>query len=70
MLKALMRFLVGFGAGVALVALLSPISGETFRANLRAHIAQAREEARKASEARRKELEAELHAMRYGKPEA
>lgn len=68
MLKSLGRFLMGFGAGMALVALFSPISGEDFRANLRAHIAQAREEARKASEARRKELEAELHAMRYGEP--
>lgn len=55
--------LLGAGLGVALVSLLSPVSGQTFRRNLRQHYAQAMQAARDAAQAKRSELEAELNRL-------
>jgi gas vesicle protein len=57
---------VGIGAalGAALVLLFSPVSGDQLVKNLKAGYAETLEEARDASETRRKQLEAELKTRR------
>lgn len=66
-MRGLFSFLVGIGMGISvgivLVALLSPVSGEELRANVRAHLQQAAAGARKAQEERRKTLEARLKEL-------
>lgn len=56
---------VGLGAafGMALVMLFAPVSGEQLVANLKRGWDETMEEARKASEQRRLELEAQLQEM-------
>jgi len=58
---------IGAALGAALVLLFSPVSGETLVKNLKAGYAETLEEARSASESRRKELESELKTRR-GEP--
>ncbi len=64
----LTSFLFGIGLGaiaaVLLVTLFSPVSGREVRDNLKAHYQNALDEARKASAAKRGELEAELQRMK------
>ena len=52
--------LLGFGVGVALVAMLSPVSGTAVRQDLREHYKAAMQSARRAAQDKRAELEAEL----------
>ena len=52
--------LLGILAGVGVVILLAPVSGKTFRENLRQHYNDAMQSAREAAQAKRSELEAEL----------
>ena len=59
---------LGAGIGVALVTLFAPTSGEQLVANLKAGWEETLAEARIASAARRKELEAELAAKRLSAP--
>ena len=67
-MKKLIRLLIGFGIGAAigaaLVLLFAPASGEKLVKNLKEGYAETMEEARLASEARRRELEAELKVRR------
>jgi len=71
-MNKLISLLVGLGIGAALGAVLvlmfAPVSGDTLVQNLKAGYAETLEEARDATEARRKELEAELKARR-GEPQ-
>jgi gas vesicle protein len=55
---------IGAALGAALVLLFAPVSGDTLVKNLKAGYAETLEEARDASEARRKVLEEELKARR------
>lgn len=55
---------IGSALGALLIALFSPVTSDEFRAHLKAHYEQALEEGRKASAARRTELEQELHNMK------
>ncbi len=55
---------IGGALGAALVLLFAPASGETLVRNLKAGYAETLEEARDASETRRKELEGELKTRR------
>ncbi|MEO8392724.1 MAG: YtxH domain-containing protein [Chloroflexota bacterium] len=55
---------IGVALGAALVLLFAPASGETLVKNLKAGYAETLEEARDASETRRKQLEGELKARR------
>jgi len=55
---------LGLGAGMLLVALLSPVSGEQVRRNWRDHIQAARNAGREASARKRAEIEAEISQMR------
>lgn len=57
-------FAVGGGIGAVLIMLFMPISSKEVRERLKAGYEETMEEARKASENRRAELEAELLAMR------
>jgi gas vesicle protein len=67
-MRKLLSLLLGFGVGVtigaALVMLLAPQSGEQFLASLKRGWEETMEEARKASQQRRLELQAELAAKR------
>jgi gas vesicle protein len=67
-MRRLASFLFGIGLGavaaVLLVTLFSPVSGREVRENLKAHYQNALDEARKASAAKRSELEAELQRMK------
>ncbi|MGJ3237193.1 MAG: YtxH domain-containing protein [Anaerolineae bacterium] len=66
-MRRLISLLVGLGLGttvaVIIVTLFSPFSGEELRENLKEHYQDALEAARKASEAKRQELEQELAEM-------
>jgi gas vesicle protein len=55
---------LGIGVGVLVVTFFSPVSGSEVRQNLRDHYQNALKAAREASEAKRKELEADLEQMR------
>jgi gas vesicle protein len=67
-MRKLLSFLLGIGlgavAGVLLVTLFSPVSGREVRENLKDHYQNALDEARKASAAKRAELETELERMK------
>lgn len=54
---------LGAGVGVTLVLLFAPMSGEQLVTNLKQGWQEAMEDARKASEQRRLELEAQLATM-------
>ncbi len=58
--------LLGALAGAAAVLLLTPKSGETLRMGIRKEVDAILEEGRRASNARRVELEAQLSQMRGG----
>lgn len=64
LLSLMIGFGVGAGLGFALVMLFAPQSGQVIAANLKRGWEETMEEARKASQQRRVELEAELAAMR------
>ena len=70
-MNKLISLVIGLGIGAAvgavLVLMFAPVSGDTLVKNLKAGYAETLEEARDASEARRKELESELKARR-GEP--
>lgn len=55
---------IGAALGAAVVLLFAPASGETLIKSLKASYDETLEEARSASERRRKELEAELKTRR------
>lgn len=57
---------IGLTVGAALVALFSPIPGDEVLRRLRAGFAETLDEARRASEDKRKALEAELAKMHEG----
>lgn len=57
-------FAIGALIGVGLVVLFSPVSGPELVDNLKRGYNEAMEEGRKAAEARRAELEAQLHSQR------
>lgn len=56
--------LLGAAVGAALVMLFAPTSGEQLVGNIKRGFDETMVEARKASEQRRKQLEAELSQMR------
>lgn len=66
-MKRLLSLFIGLGAGaivaIIFVTLFSPVSGEELRENLKEHYDNALDAARKAAEAKRKELEDELAEM-------
>ena len=64
LLSLLIGFGVGAGLGFVLVMLFAPQSGQQLTANLKRGWEETMDEARKASQQRRVELEAELAAMR------
>ena len=70
-MNKLISLVIGLGIGAAvgavLVLMFAPVSGDTLVKNLKAGYAETLEEARTASETRRKELESELKARR-GEP--
>ncbi len=57
-------FALGGGVGAVLIMLLVPASAREIRARIRAGYEETMEEARRASEQRRAELEAELLTLR------
>jgi gas vesicle protein len=67
-MKKLISLAIGFGIGAAigaaLVLLFAPASGDKLVRSLKEGYAETMEQARLASEARRRELEAELKARR------
>jgi hypothetical protein len=69
-MNRLMAWLLGLGlgglAGVLLAAVLVPQSADAVRGRLRAGYREALDEAAKATEARRAELEARLAEMQGG----
>ena len=69
-LSLLLGMSLGAVVGVALVMFFAPTSGEQLIANLKAGWEETLAEARIASAARRKELEAELAAKRLSAPRA
>lgn len=66
-MRKLLSLLIGAGLGAAfgaaLVMLFAPVSGEQLVANLKRGWDETMDEARKASEQRRLELEAQLQEM-------
>ncbi|MGB1285703.1 MAG: hypothetical protein ACPG7F_04135, partial [Aggregatilineales bacterium] len=66
MMRKLFSFIVGLGigisAGVLLVTLFSPVSGQELQRNLKSHYKESMTEASKAATQKRLELEAELAA--------
>ncbi|MCA9915355.1 MAG: YtxH domain-containing protein [Anaerolineae bacterium] len=70
-MRKLLSFIIGLGAGIGsgmlLVTFFSPVSGDELRQNLRDHYQNALKAAQEASEAKRRELEAELETMREGR---
>jgi len=67
-MRKLISLFVGLGIGSLIgmigIALFSPVSSDEFRANLKAHYERALEAGRKASLARRAELEKEIQDMK------
>jgi len=67
-MRKFISLLVGLGIGSTIgaivIALFSPVTADEFRNNLRAHYERAMEAGRKASAARRAELEQELQEMK------
>ena len=67
-MRQILGLLIGFGLGAVigfmLISLFAPQSGQQFAANLKRGFAETMDEARKASQQRRLELEAELASMR------
>ena len=63
LLSLILGGLLGGAVGAGLVTLFAPSSGKEFVAQLKQGYAEALEAARKASEERRRELEAELAQM-------
>lgn len=66
-LSLLLGFALGAAVGATLVMLFAPASGEQIAHDLKKSMAATMDEARRASEKRRAELEAEL-ARRRGQP--
>ncbi len=69
-MKRLLMFLgglvVGIGLGIATAQLIAPMSGRELADEAQARLNALREEARRASEARRAELHAQLAEMTGG----
>lgn len=67
-MRKLLSFIIGLGMGIGtgmlIVTLFSPVSGTELRQNLRDHYQNALKAAQEASEAKRRELEADLEQMR------
>jgi gas vesicle protein len=64
LLGLVLGFMTGASLGATLVVLLSPVSGEQLIRNLKQSYDETKNEARKVSERRRAELEAQLAQMR------
>jgi gas vesicle protein len=68
MVRRLLSLVIGMGlgaaVGVAIVMLFAPTTGDQWVKELKRGWSETMEEARKASEQRRRELEAELARMR------
>lgn len=67
LLGLLLGFVVGAALGAAVIVLLSPVSGDQLIDNLKQGYDETVDEARKVSEKRRAELEAELVQMRQAR---
>ena len=63
-LSLLFGLSIGAAIGALLVAFFSPVTSDEFRANCEAHYRRALAAGRKASAARREELEEELRELR------
>ena len=64
LLGLVLGFMTGASLGATLVVLLSPVSGEQLIRNIKQSYDETKAEARKISEQRRAELEAQLAQMR------